>query len=164
MNDQECIQAYETLAGILDQNGLGWVTAQVAEQIRIGKTIQREIETLKEARQAGLFTFDDYPFDDYPSRLKKGPKATFPVTVDYEPPERLRLLIDAIEQAIVITASMEHHLLEYFEKEIQDWQGIQFHADESGSEPRSLDKRKAISRLKSSRNLKELLDALRKEI
>lgn len=80
MNEQECNQIYEQLAKMLDENGLGWVTAQVAEQISIGKTIQREIETLKEVRDTGLFLFDDYS-----SRLKKGPKATFAVTVEYKP-------------------------------------------------------------------------------
>jgi len=159
MNDQECNQAYESMVGILNQNGLEWVTAQVAEQIRIGKTIQREIETLQEVRGRGLFTVADYS-----SQLKKGPKATFPVTVDYEPPERLRLLIDAVEQAVVNTASMEHHLSEYFEREGRDWQGIRFYADEPASEPKSLDKRSGASRFENSRKLKELLDALRQEI
>lgn len=159
MNNQECNKAYETLVRVLNRNGLEWITAQVGEQVRIGKTIQRKIETLEEVRGPSLFNVADYP-----GRLKKGPKATFPVTVDYEPPERLRLLIDAVEQAVVNTASMECHLSDYFETEGQGWQGIRFYADEPASEPKSLDKRSAASRLKNSRKLKGLLDLLRREI
>jgi hypothetical protein len=46
MNENECQEAYNILETVLKNNGLEWVAIQVAEQIRIGKTVAREIETL----------------------------------------------------------------------------------------------------------------------
>ncbi len=159
MNEQECMRMYEQLVKMLDEKGLEWVTAQVAEQIRIGKTIQREIETLKEVRDTGFFTVDDYP-----SRLKRGPKATFAVTVDYEPSERLELLIDAIKQAVVNTADMEHHLIEFCERDEKSPKKIEFRNDEPRNEPKPINRQAIAVRLDSAKKLGELLEALRKEI
>ena len=144
---------------MLNENGLEWVTAQVTEQIRIGKTIHREIETLKEVRDTGFFTFDDYP-----SRLKKGPKATFTVTVDYESSERLELLIDAIKQAVVNTAEMEHHLVEFCEQDEKSPKKIEFRNDEPRSESKPINRQAITVRIDSTKKLGELLEALRKEI
>jgi len=159
MNSQECTQTYEILAKMLVEIGLEWVTNQVSEQIRNGKTIQREIETFKDVREVKVFDADSYP-----SQLRKGPKATFPVTVDYEPPELLGLLIDAIEQTVVNTADMERHLVEFLEREGKGPQEIHFIAEEAGSEPKSINKEKSISRVGRTDELKDLLETLRKEI
>lgn len=159
MNNQECNQTYEILLKMLIENRLEWVTTQVSEQIRIGKTIEREIETFKEVRETRLIDSDNYP-----SQLGKGPKATFPVTVDYEPAERLGLLIDAIEQTVVNTAGMEHHLVEFLEKDDKSPHEIHFIAEEPGSEPNLINKHKSTSRFGSANKLKDLLNALRKEI
>ncbi len=159
MNDQECNQTYEALSDILKQYGLEWVTTQVTEQILLGKTIEREIETLKEDREVRMFSNQDYP-----SPLKKGPKATFPVPIEYKPSERLELLIDAVRCSVISTTDMEYHLIEYFESQSNNWQGIQFYGDEPDSEPKPLDRVTVSSRVDGSRKLKELLDALRREI
>ena len=72
MNIRECEQVYNTLAQLVSDHGLKWVTDQVAEQIRIGKTSQREIETLRETRATGLFAETGHP-----KRLTRGPKEPF---------------------------------------------------------------------------------------
>lgn len=159
MNDQECNQTYEALSDILKQYGLEWVTTQVTQQILLGKTIEQEIETLKEDREARMFASQDYS-----SRLKRGPKATFPVPIEYKPSERLELLIDAVQRSVISTTDMEHHLVEFFESQSNNWQGIQFSGDEPGSEPKPLDRVMVSSRVDGSRKLKELLEALRREI
>jgi hypothetical protein len=161
MNDKECDEVYQRLTDMVNQIGLEWVIAQVAEQIRLWKTVEKEIETLRETRtERTLFTVNEYR-----SEFRKGPKATFPVTVEYSSRERLSLLIDAIEQAVVNTADMEHHLLNFFDKATEKWDGvIQFYSEEPDIRPRSIDKRVSASRLESSRRLRQLLDNLRQEI
>lgn len=160
MNEQECIHAFERLIKILNDNGLGWVAEQVNEQIRIGKTIQREIETLKEGKGMPLFA----TVDDYSSKLTRGPKATFPVTVEYQPSERLELLINAVRQAIVDTADMEHHLVSFTEKNDETPKKIQFYIDEPNSEPKSISAETIRLRHKNAKRLNELLASLQKEI
>ncbi len=160
MNEQECEYAFQRLIKILNENGLAWVVEQVNEQIRIGKTIQREIETLKEGKEMSLFS----TIDDYSSKLTKGPKATFPVTVEYQQSERLELLINAVKQSIVATADMEHHLASFTEKDDETPKKFLFYADEPGIEPKSIGTETIRSRYESSRRLNGLLESLRKEV
>lgn len=160
MNDQECTQVYNRLAGILEEKGLSWVTAQVAEQIRIGKTIQKEIETLREGKESFLHRL----VEDDPSRLRKGQKATFPITVEYQPSEQLELLIDAVKQTIVNTADMEHELIGFIEKDDKSPKKIEFYSDDLNTEPKLINRGTIGARLDSTKRLQSLLENLRKEI
>lgn len=159
MNENECTQIYEQLIKMVNEKWLGWVTVQVAEQIKIGKIVHREIETLKEDRVMGLFTIDEYR-----SRLKRGPKATFAVTEEYKPSERLELLIDAIKEVIVNTADMEHHLVEFYEKDEKSPKKIEFRNDELTNEAKYINKQAIAERYEHAKQLGELLEALHKEI
>lgn len=160
MNDQECTQVYEQLISILNQNKLGWVAAQVEEQVRLGKTVKKEIETLKESHGE----FELFTTDEYPRSFKKGPKATFPITVEYQPSERLKLLLDAIEHVAINTADMEHHFVNYFGSEMDNWLGVTFQPEEIDVAPISIDKQTVISRLENAKRLKELLNNFRIKI
>jgi hypothetical protein len=160
MNEQESVHIFQRLTSMLDENGMGWVTQQVLEQIRIGKTIQREIETLKEGRSAPLFS----TIDDYSSKLTRGPKVTFPVTIAYQPYEQLELLINAIKRAIVDTAEMEQHLMSFVQKQDEAPKRILFYADEPNSEPKPISADENEARYQPSKRLNELLESLRKEI
>jgi plasmid stabilization system protein ParE len=159
MNDRECTQAYKQLGGILDEIALGWVIAQVSAQVKIGKAVQREIETLRENRGGGLLAIDEHG-----ARLKKGPRATFAVTVEYTPSERLELLIDAIKQAVVSTAQMEDHLVGFCERDQGTPKRIEFRSEEPEGEHRIINRQTVAARLVQANKLNELLEALRKEI
>ncbi len=160
MNREECVHVFRRLTTVLAENGMEWVSRQVLEQIRIGKTIQREIETLKEGRNAPLFSTSD----DYSSKLTRGPKATFPVTIPYQPDEQLELLINAIRQAIVDTADMEQHLINFIEEQEEAPKRIMFYSDEPNSEPKLISADKIETRHERSKDLNELLESLRREI
>lgn len=160
MNDDERNEVFNTLINILNDQGLGWVVNQVHEQIRLGKTEEREIKTLRESRQ-GPSLFDP---DDYRSQLKPGPLAKFPVAVDYNPKERLQLLIDAIEQSVVHTAQMEEDLITYFETEIPHLSGVEFDSEDDTISPRVISRQTAVLRNEQSKKLKLLLEDLHKEI
>lgn len=161
MNDAECIEVYDHLVRILNENELSWISTQVAEQIRLGKTVEKEIATFKESHgEPPLFGADNYHI-----QYKKGPKVTFPVTEEYEPQERLLLLIDAIEQTIVNTAEMESHVIGYFGEQLgENWEGIRFYSEDQDSQFIVIDRRTSSSRLHASQQLKQILDTIRKEI
>jgi hypothetical protein len=159
MNDTEIKDAYNRLVSILKENGLEWVTAQVSEQIRIGKTVEREIETLKDVEKIPIVYEKGFT-----RPLKKGPKELFPVSVKFEPAEQLELLIDAIEISVIETAYIENAVVVYFEKEWQNHQGIIFISDDLESKPISLNAETSKARFANTSKLKDLLDTLRKEV
>ena len=153
MNDQECREAYDRLLEMLNSINLGWVTTQVEEQIRLGRTVAKEIETLKENPRR----LDMFPPDQNSVSFAKGPKATFPITVDYQPPERLRLLVDAIEQVVINTADMEKHLIDFFGHERDNWSGISFQSEDSNSLSIVIDTKSASLRLEAANRLRSLI-------
>ena len=158
MDNQECNEVYERLMEMLAENKLDWIVEQVNQQVQLGKTIIKETETLKHQEKEFSQLYED---DVYIPKVKKGPKAKFPVTEDYTPNEKLNLLLDAIEQAIVNTAEMENHLIEYFDSSLKKWDGIDFYADEPESQPISLNLDSVLDRYDSSQNLKIFIDELR---
>lgn len=160
MNDQECDQVYDTLLTTLTKSGLDWVSAQVIHQVHLGKTVEKEIDTLREAGPIeGLFSQDQSL-----SHFRKGPRAKFPVTEEYDPKERLLLLIDAIKQAIINTAHMESTFTEFFDSEIGHEVTVEFDSDQSGSPRAVVSHDGASSRLDSAQNLNVLLEKLQEEI
>jgi len=159
MNELDYQEAYHTLETALKSNGLEWVTVQVAEHIRMGKTIQREIDTLTEDQAMNRYLSNEFQY-----QFRKGPRATFPAVVNYEPHERLELLINAIEMVVIDTAQIESEVIADFKSKWNNHLGIQFFADEPGLEPRSLTSEISKSRLENSSRLRELLDLLKKEV
>jgi hypothetical protein len=162
MKDTDCEEIYQRFADFLNQAGLQWMVAQVTEQIRLGKTIEREVETFREGDKTA--TPNMFSSDMYAGSLKKGPKVKFPVTVAYEPSERLLLLVDAVEHVLVDTAEMQQQVASTFTAEIKDWGGIRFYADESSERYTLVGDSSASNVLNDRQRLKHLLDDLRKEV
>lgn len=157
MDDTEYEAVYQRLAEILDKSGLGWILSQVEEEIRTGKTREVEIETLKSRRITAPL------FEDHLWEFTEGPRGTFPAPGEYSLAERLELLIDAIEQAIVNIAEMEHHIVTFFANRVDHWQGLEFFGDDE-SQSVAVSALSSSSRLEHARNLKRLINALRQEM
>lgn len=156
MNERDCDTIYDTLITILSEHNLLWIMDQVEEQVRSGKTIEREIETLTEVRPHAL--------ESGTSILRKGPKARFPVTVPFDPCERAQITIDAIQHALIDSFTMEQDLVEFLDRQPNAIPQIEFYEDDS-NQPRRLISRTAIAeRTQSSAQLHKLLNELREEI
>ena len=160
MDGKEFNEVYDFLVDTLKQKGLRWVATQVTEQVKLGKTVEKEIETFKEFRDKSIEQIDY--LSEIP--LKKGPKATFPITEEYSQKEKLILLIDAIEQAVVNTSEMEYHIVDFLENEQVNLHGIEFYLGEAGEESHKITKPIATTRRQNGNRLKELLVKLRKEV
>lgn len=160
MTTEECNIVYDTLVDILNKSELGWIVSQVEDQLRIGKTVEKEITTLTEGRSRNALL----GFEEYREHLRSGPKATFPVTIDYDSKEKLSLLVDAVEQAVVDTAEMEKHILDFFGEELPSLESVEFYSDEVTREPISINRQSTASRQIYGSKLKLLLEDLRKEI
>ncbi len=157
LSNHECEELFEGLAALLVDFRLEWVVDQVQNQIRIGKVIEREIETLKEAKleQLPLGIRDTYGY-------AKGPKATFPVTIPYTPSEKLTLLISAIEHVVINTALMEKALAENLSTS-RGWEGIEFRSEEEANRVNRIGEID-ILRADHIKRLAEMLEKLKSEI
>jgi len=158
MDDQERVETYHRLLHILRNVKLGWVADQIEEQVRVGKTVEKEVDTLKP------YHHEPQLFESSSVSLTKGPKAMFPVTVEYSPVERVELVLEAIERTIVSAAEMEQHLAEVISSDIDNWSGIIFHSDSPNGVPVSLDLATIRSRLDNGHHLTKLLQDLRAEL
>ncbi|MGF1492869.1 MAG: hypothetical protein ACFBSC_10540 [Microcoleaceae cyanobacterium] len=91
MKQQDCSVIFEELVELLDQLNLGWVALHVIDTIRTGKILQETIS---------------------------GRKSPDLKLVDYTPAEKLLLLIDAIDRAVVDTAEIQLEMVDYLNQEI----------------------------------------------
>jgi hypothetical protein len=145
---------------IVDRSELSWIGAEVADEIRLGKPTQREIETLKSRKDLPYGSSD--PNDI--GWLGKGPRATYPLTIEYTACEQLELLIDAIERAVVNTAFMEDELVKSLVLDDQSLGRIEFQADDESGTSRIIDRQTVDRRLASARRLLGLLTGVREEV
>lgn len=115
MDDKDYNDIFSALADVLRQKEMLWVLDQVNEQIRLGKTESKEISPQDEDyRQSTLLDIGPRPKT---TRGRARKKEEFLVTTEYTPKEKLLLLIDAIEQAVVNTNRMVHDTLEFTHEE-----------------------------------------------
>jgi hypothetical protein len=156
MNERDCDTIYDTLITILSEHNLLWIIDQVEEQLRSGRTIEREIETLTEVKPHAL--------ERGTSILRKGPKARFPVTVAYDSCERAEITIDAIQHALIDSIAMEQDLVEFLERQPNEISQIEFYEDDSNRPQRFISRIAIAERTQGSAQLHELLNQLREEI
>jgi hypothetical protein len=102
MTDDECDQVYRTLSARLIELNAGWIVDEVEEEIRDGRDTVVRVRPVREdvgsaSEEGGRPSF---------SRQTGSPQNLLR-TVPYTSKERLHLLVDAIEAAVVDTADME---------------------------------------------------------
>lgn len=121
----------------LEEVGLGWVVEQVQEKIHLGHPTETKVNVLVRHKQS-----KDQPslLETQNAEYRKGPKATYVVTREYEPNEKLDLLLKAIELSVIQTAEMENHLLQFTRKEIDRTGSIVLVPEEEDEEPVQINK------------------------
>lgn len=160
MNDEDFNTIFFALSEVLRQKEMHWVLDQVNEQIRLGKTESKEISPQDEDyRQSSLLDVGARP-RTLRGRARK--KEEFLVTTEYTPKERLLLLIDAIEQAVVNTNRMVHDTLE-FTHEGFNIDEITFYSEEE-QKPKTFRTGEFEANARQITYLKDLLEKLRNQI
>jgi hypothetical protein len=161
MTEQESIGAYKELSYFLEQLQLTWIVHQVEDLVHIGKPVPKRVKTFKEKYEEPYLALLNEP-DFSLSRLKLGAAAELTEVVAYTPQERLLLLIDAIEQAVVNTGQMEAETFESLERAVNHSipEDIIF-VSEDNDEQVTISRQKARMRRDLSRELKQLLKELR---
>lgn len=161
MTDEECIEAYRELSGMLESNLLGWVAQEVDALVAVGKTEIREVAPVSAAEERDLLAQGRLALPSaqhvIPPARSRGRGARFVATVEYPPAERLRLLIQATRTAIKDTADMELAVA----NELID-SGIASAEIErpDGRDPWTISETEAQSRARHARSLDAALQAL----
>jgi hypothetical protein len=159
MNDEDFNTIFSALSEVLRQKEMHWVLDQVNEQIRLGKTESKEISPDEDYRQSSLLDVGARP------RARRGgarKKEEFLVTTEYTPKEKLLLLIDAIEQAVVNTNRMVHVTLEFTHEEF-NIDEISFYSEED-QKSKTFRAEEFEVNARQIMYLKDLLEKLRSQI
>jgi hypothetical protein len=157
MTTAECEQAYGQLVLAINKAGLPWLTNQVAEEIRFGKTLTKRVVARR-----------DVPDDLMLEGLTEGPRrsrVTVAATRQFTSHEKLSVLLDALEQAVVATHDMEGAVVRYISEAAEDWASIRLvRTDESTREPIQLLRHPDEKRAENVLRLRHLIQSLREEM
>lgn len=162
--DDEAATAYATLTATLRDMGLEWVLEQVADRVRQGKFVSKKVDVFEAATRDAN--------DRVPGVRKSGRKETRESIAPFTPQEALRILVDAVDQAIVVVNRLEEHDVTWAKE--QQMSGMQFLPDpEAGTPERDLETARRELKLDGGRahqrapinaRLNQLLDELRLEL
>jgi hypothetical protein len=116
MTDIECEYAFSELERVMNQEGLAWVTTQVAEEVRFGKTVVKKVTAFADTRE------DVVVAGSQETRRKS--KVEVSATRLYTAREKLDLLLTALEQATVATSVMENQVRKRLTKTVKEWTAL----------------------------------------
>lgn len=98
MSPSEATEVYESLIAMLKQLGLVWVVEQVSQEAASGRTITKTVSLQGEELT--------------PTGRRRRQRVEFASTMPYSPQERLHLLLNAVEHAVVGTLEMRRTTFE----------------------------------------------------
>jgi hypothetical protein len=97
LTDQEALAVYDELRRVIIESGFAWVADEVDSEVRLGMTEAKRIRTSER----------DVPEEFLLSTVGRYTKpATFTSSVEYNPRQRLGLLVDAVERASLDIADL----------------------------------------------------------
>jgi hypothetical protein len=124
MTEEQDAATYSQLLAILRASGLAWVADQVDAEVAAGRLERVRVSPVREEEYRGSATILS---DRFTSR--QGPPAAYLKALPYSSGQRVRLLADAIEQAVVRTIEMQSDALIAFKDQLAS-AGIIFAAQE----------------------------------
>ena len=159
MELQECERIFNELTAMLRDYDLSWICSQVDEYIRLGKTEEKVV-----TRAEIMAIKKDGGIPKLPLKSRRGASTTFTSTSEYNSREKLLILIDAIQQAVINTCSMEYEVAKRLGGQAR--QMIFLHRDlpEGKTITSKITLAEVESRQVHTERLQLLLSELRKEI
>lgn len=115
-------EAYLKVLELLRSHDLGWVAAQVQDQVRAGRPVTRVVSP-RPVNVPDRFAAES---SQPPRRRRERLAATEP----YSAEERLQLVLDAIDRAVIQTADMEQEVLKFFNVERQTAARVAFEPEQ----------------------------------
>lgn len=108
MNEKESIETFEALSKILEEQGLGWLVEAVSREIQEGLI---EIASEKDLMAEGIESSYSRLTPEYRRSIRK---EEFLVRREFSQTDRLRLLVDAVEEVVTQADGMEQGLGHFF--------------------------------------------------
>jgi hypothetical protein len=142
MTEEQCAETYDILADLLRRSNLAWVMDQVDADVRVGKLIEKPIREISARHTARNIAFE---LVDAPEPQRRGRSGSIRQRVEYSNRERLQVLIEAIEHAVLHTADLEEAALKLMANTHSSLQ-IAFEPDGSNEPPFRIDQADIDSR------------------
>lgn len=148
MTDDEATLAHRALTNTLKENHLDWVVEQVSRQIRLGRPTRKRV-ALQEGWQL--------------ESGRRRARTEFVSTVPYSHKEQLKLLVDALDHAVVSTAEMESFILKTLGEGLEPL-AIKFVPEGASEGSYAIDPNQVQDRITVASQLRNLLDEIRNEL
>lgn len=159
MTPEECEIAFEKLEHAMNEAGLAWVTNQVAEDVRFGKTRTKKLSVQQERT--------DIWVAELVSEEPRRSRVTVSATEPYSSEEKLRMLVRALQQTTVAIDRMENVVRACIARmpETKNWRSIQLvRSDEPDRAAVVINATPEAERLRKVSELEELIKALQERI
>jgi hypothetical protein len=159
MTPEECEIAFEKLEHAMNEAGLAWVTNQVAEDVRFGKTRTKKLSVQQE--RADIWAAELVSEEPRRSRV------TVSATEPYSSEEKLRMLVRALQQTTVAIDRMENVVRACIARmpETKNWRSVQLvRSDEPDRAAVVIDATPQAGRLQKVSELEKLIKALQERI
>ncbi len=154
MTDHECETAFEQLESAMRNAGLLWITSEVNEEIRFGRTVTKRVSSRPD-------TPDDVANEGLTEKRRKS-KVTVAATRPYTAQEKFRTLLDSLEDVIVETQEMQDAVKKYFTSHAKNWRELRLvRTDTAGREPVIISPTTDEERVRAVAHLRELIVALK---
>jgi hypothetical protein len=159
MTPEECEVAFEKLEHAMNEAGLAWVTNQVAEDVRFGKTRTKKLSVQQE--RADIWAAELVSEEPRRSRV------TVSATEPYSSEEKLRMLVRALQQTTVGIDRMENVVRACIARmpETKNWRSVRLvRSDEPDRAAVVIDAKPQAERLQRVSELEKLIKALQERI
>lgn len=161
MNNQKCQELYGAFVLLLGQHEFHWVIGQVEEQIRLGKTAPERIAP-PHGPQLDLLEPDDEPTAR--GGRSRASREIYLKRIPYTPCERLVLIIEATEHAVVDVGEIGSHLAEFLRRQPAAMREVKFAQEDESILEKPFLFADALSRKPAIAELRSLLAKLKAEV
>lgn len=114
---------YRRLEDILGATGFNWVIAQAQEQIAQGRAVTKQVQAPEVS--------ESFEAEGFSSRARRRRRTSLVTTEPYNDRERLHILLDAIEAALVQRVDFETSIL----LSLEAIQRVEFVPDDTSGDP-----------------------------
>lgn len=142
------LETFNELKSTLLELDLKWIVDEVEQEIETGKFVEEKHSTLKETGK-----------DIAGSRFSRGQKVDFTKRIDYEPKEKLLLLLDGLSNGAIEPVKIEGAISKWLGEDIHS---IEFVAEEVDDGGRNTSRLRADNQVID--NLKQEIDNLKMEL
>jgi hypothetical protein len=153
---QEVNDAYFALAETARAHHLDWAVDQAELQVALGRIREGKVRT----KEVPLHGASDYEIE----RMSKGRPAKFTLSDEYSPQEKLRILIQALENAVEGVWETAAAVSGFLQRNIPNLSGIKFMPEGISKDSFALENREIVARKQAVEHFRELIRELKEAI